>query len=60
MPRFLRWEGTEAKVVVSYWLTVRVKLFGTEAKEKCGYKLSDKSSLKSMYTRLIILGEELL
>ena len=34
---------------------VRVKLFGAEAKEGYGYKLSVKSLLKSMYLRLVIL-----
>ena len=57
MRRFLYWEGTKARVVASWGSTVRVKLFWQEAKEGCGYMLSEKSSLKSMYSRLDIFEQ---
>ena len=50
MWRFLHWDGTKARVVASWGSTVRVKLFWGEAKEGCGYMLSERSSLKSMYS----------
>ena len=54
MRRFLRWDGTKARVVAYWGSTVRVKLFWEEAKEGCGYVLSERSSVKSMYSRLDI------
>ena len=54
MRRFLRWEGTKARIVVSWGSAVRVKVFWEEAKEGCGYMVSERSSLKSMYSRLDI------
>ena len=54
MWRFLCWVGTNAKVDVSWGLIAKVKLL--EDGESCtGYKLDDKRSLKSMYSRLRIL-----
>ena len=55
MRRFFHWEGTKARVVASWESTVRLKLFWEEAKEGCGYILSDNRSLKSMYSCLTIL-----
>ena len=57
MRRFLHWEGTKARVVASWGSTVRVKLFWEEAKEGCGYMLSERSSVKSMYSRLDIFEQ---
>lgn len=53
--RFLRCERTKDNESPSWGSTLSVKLFCDEAWEGCGYMLSVSKSLKSMYSRLVIL-----